>query len=265
MEKYSIFGSFSNGLAAVAIGDSYETARWGFIDRTGREVIPCIYEDINGGAREYGDDGFSESYAVVKLNGKWGYIDTTGKEVVPFIYANARNFHNGFAPVQLFYGGKWGFLTVSETDATAYASTQTVNVDGKAVTFECYALKDANGNATNYIKLRDLAVLLNGSAAQFQVGWDGSVTITAKTAYTPNGSELSTPYSGDRAYQETNAATKVNGQTANLAAFMLTDDKGGGYTYYQLRDLGKALGFNVGWAADKGIFVETDKPYDANN
>ena len=28
---------------------------------------------------------------------------------------------------------------------------------------------------------------------------------------------------------------------------------------------GKALGFNVGWAADKGIFLETDKPYDANN
>lgn len=148
---------------------------------------------------------------------------------------------------------------------TAYASTQTVQVDGKAVTFECYALKDANGNATNYIKLRDLAMLLNGSAAQFQVGWDGSVTITTKTAYTPNGSELSTPYSGDRAYQETTATTKVNGQAADLAAFVLNDDAGGGYTYYQLRDLGKALGFNVGWAADKGIFVETDKPYDTNN
>jgi len=25
------------------------------------------------------------------------------------------------------------------------------------------------------------------------------------------------------------------------------------------------MGFNVGWSADKGIFVETDKPYDPNN
>lgn len=148
---------------------------------------------------------------------------------------------------------------------TAYASTQAVNVDGKAVTFECYALKDANGNSTNYIKLRDLAVLLNGSAAQFEVGWDGSVTITTKAAYTPNGSELSTPYTGDRAYQETTAVTKVNGQAADLAAFVLNDDQGGGYTYYQLRDLGQALGFNVGWSADKGIFAETNKPYDPNN
>lgn len=147
----------------------------------------------------------------------------------------------------------------------AYASTQTVQVDGKNVEFQCYALKDTNGNATNYIKLRDLAMHLNGTAAQFQVGWDGSVTITTKTAYTSNGSELKTPYSGDRAYQEATAATKVNGQAADLAAFVLNDDNGGGYTYYQLRDLGKALGFNVGWAADKGIFVETNKPYDPAN
>ncbi len=148
---------------------------------------------------------------------------------------------------------------------TAYASTQSVNVDGKAVEFQMYALKDAGGNATNYIKLRDLANILNGTAAQFNVGWDGAVTITAKTTYTPNGTEGSTPFSGDRAYQEATAPTKVNGQTAQLAAFTLSDDNGGGYTYYQLRDLGNALGFNVGWSADKGVFVETGRPYDPAN
>lgn len=46
---------------------------------------------------------------------------------------------------------------------------------------------------------------------------------------------------------------------------MLTDDCGGGYTYYQLRDLGQALNFNVSWSAEHGIYLETDKPYDANN
>lgn len=147
----------------------------------------------------------------------------------------------------------------------AYASTQSVLVDGKAVQFQCYALKDETGNDTNYIKLRDLADILNGSAAQFQVGWDGGVTITTKTAYTPNGSEQKTPFSGNRVYEPSTAVTKINGRAADLAAIVLTDDAGGGYTYYQLRDLGKALGFNVGWAAGKGIFVETDKPYDANN
>ena len=150
--------------------------------------------------------------------------------------------------------------------STAYASTQEVELDGKKVEFQCYALKDAAGNPTNYIKLRDLAALLNGTSAQFEVGWDGSaVTITTGAAYTPNGSEGATPFSGDRAYQDSAAATKVDGKTADLSAIVLTDDNGGGYTYYKLRDLGQALGFNVGWSAERGVFLETGKPYDANN
>ena len=58
-------------------------------------------------------------------------------------------------------------LTVSAGAAgegTAYASTQTVLVDGSAVIFQAYALKDAYGNDTNYVKLRDVAQILNGTA-----------------------------------------------------------------------------------------------------
>ena len=141
---------------------------------------------------------------------------------------------------------------------TAYASTQAIEVDGQKVTFEAYALKDANGNDTNYIKLRDVASVLNGTAAQFQVGWNGSVTITTGQAYTPNGSEMHTPYSGDRAYQEASAATVVNGSPVELSAILLTDDAGSGYTYYKLRDLGTALGFTVDWSVERGIFIETN-------
>ena len=75
----------------------------------------------------------------------------------------------------------------------AYASTQTVTVDGKAVKFEMYALKDAKGNDTNYIKLRDLAYTLNGTAGQFEVGWNGAINIEPGKGYTANGSEMSTP------------------------------------------------------------------------
>lgn len=155
--------------------------------------------------------------------------------------------------------------TTDPAQGTAYAASQTVKVDGRDIGFQCYALKDEKGNATNYIKLRDLAILLNGSAAQFQVGWDGGVTITTGTAYTPNGTELSTPYSGNRPYRVVEEDTKVNGRAVKLAAFVLTDDKGGGYTYYQLRDLGRALGFNVGWSAEKGMFIETDRSYHEND
>ena len=150
-------------------------------------------------------------------------------------------------------------------DNIAYASTQAVEVDGAKVEFQCYALKDAKGNPTNYIKLRDLAYLLNGTAAQFDVGWDGAVNILNHQEYHADGSELKTPFSGDRAFLSAETVTLIDGRRTELAVFMLTDDNGGGYNYYQLRDLGKNLGFNVGWTAQRGIFVETDRPYDPAN
>ncbi|MBU5435258.1 copper amine oxidase N-terminal domain-containing protein [Pseudoflavonifractor sp. MSJ-37] len=143
------------------------------------------------------------------------------------------------------------------TTPTAYASTQNVLVNGKSVEFQCYALKDKNGNDTNYIKLRDVANVLNGTSVQFQVGWDGAVNIETGKSYTSTGSEMSTPFSGDRAYETATAETRINGTAADLSAIVLTDDSGNGYTYYKLRDLGSALGFKVDWAAEKGIFIET--------
>lgn len=144
---------------------------------------------------------------------------------------------------------------------TAYPSTQTVDLDGKQVTFQMYALKDQNGNPTNYVKVRDLALALNGTKAQFSVDWNGAVNLVAGTAYKANGSENKTPFSGNRAYTVPTSPTNVNGAASDLTAIFLTDDAGGGYTYYQLRDLGRKLGFNADWSPEKGVFIETNKPY----
>lgn len=143
-------------------------------------------------------------------------------------------------------------------EGIAYASTQAVLIDGSSVTFQTYALKDTNGNDTNYIKIRDVADALDGTAAQFNVGWDNAVNIeTGKPYNTRNGQEGTTPYTGVRAYTKSASITKINGTEVNLDAITLTDDNGGGYTYYKLRDLGDAVGFHVDWSADKGIFIET--------
>ena len=151
---------------------------------------------------------------------------------------------------------KW--TAFGQRQKTAYASTQTISIDGWQVEFEAYALKDANGNDTNYVKLRDVAAVLNGTGSRFQVGWDGAVNITTGKEYTQNGTEMNTPFTGDRVYEEATAPTKVNGQTVSLSAILLKDDKGNGYTYYKLRDLGAALGFTVNWNAQRGMIeIET--------
>ena len=145
----------------------------------------------------------------------------------------------------------------------AYASTQSVSLDNRAITLTAYALKDAAGNQTNYVRLRDIAHLLNGTAAQFDVTWspENGIGIASKSAYAnPNGTEGKLPFSGDQSYQKFAGATLVDGKASGLDAFTITHD-GSGHTFYQLRHLGKALGFNVGWSAERGMFIETDKPY----
>ena len=83
------------------------------------------------------------------------------------------------------------------------------------------------------------------------------MNIETGKGYTPNGSEMNTPFSGNRAYENATAETRINGNRAALDAIMLKDDNGGAYTYYKLRDLGAALGFRVDWSAETGIFIET--------
>ena len=121
---YKDYYRFSNGLAIVALNGKY-----GFIDETGREVIPCKYD----GART-----FSEGLARVLLKNKYGYIDTTGKEVIPFKYDFAYNFFEGLARVVL--NDKYGFIDKTGRELTPckynYASDfreglATVKLNGK--------------------------------------------------------------------------------------------------------------------------------------
>lgn len=148
-------------------------------------------------------------------------------------------------------------LADGDIQMTACASLQNIMVDGYPVEFQCYALKDENDNPTNYLKLRDVAFVLNGTVDRFNVSWDGAVNIETGKTYVLNGSEMFTPFFGDRAYETVTAETRVNGSPAALDAIVLKDDNGGAYTYYKLRDLGAALGFIVDWTAEKGIFIET--------
>lgn len=125
--KYKEVGDFSEGLAAVAIQvgtqkNGSAVVRWGFIDKTGKEVIPCQYRYTSSrfkGDRYEVGPSFSEGLAAVQdENGKWGYIDQTGKVVIPFQYTLAWNFSEGLAGVYL--NGKWGFIDKTEKVVIPY-------------------------------------------------------------------------------------------------------------------------------------------------
>jgi len=127
---YTKMYNFSDGLAMVYRSDST-----GFIDRTGKEVIPLspdvvdkyhyhnglsreklnwyfVFRDKNGRVKYpefytykfygYSDArDFSEGLAAVKADNGWGYIDIYGKMVIPDTLRAERagDFHDGVAVV----------------------------------------------------------------------------------------------------------------------------------------------------------------------
>lgn len=152
-------------------------------------------------------------------------------------------------------------LSLTETAPVAYPSAQSVEVDGVPVALQMYALKDGQGNSTNYVKLRDIALILSTSPARFGVSWNSQanvIELTSGAVYQQDGSEMSTPFSGEKTYLPSTAETWINGIASELEAILLQDDAGNGYTYYKLRDLGAALGFVVDWSNERGICVNTD-------
>ncbi len=143
----------------------------------------------------------------------------------------------------------------------AYVSTQTVTVDDETMEFEMYALKNYRGYETNYIRVRDLASAMASTPGKFNVVWDGNASLYPGQDYDVSETNP-VPFTGDTwPCRRPNTHTLVNGETATADAILLQDDNGGGYIYYKLRDLGKILGFNVDWSGSRGVYIETDKPY----
>lgn len=197
-----------------------------------------------------------------------------GAAVTEQVFAERLNaWETGAAVAEAYHGGGVEYFVedippVAEARAAlkqvaklAFPSTQPVEIDGDRYEFSMYALKDDKGNQTNYVRVRDFARIMNQRTAQrFNVTWNGAlgaVDIVRGEDYVPDGSELSTPFSGRRIYETPELVTLVDGEAVSLETFTLTDDAGGGYTYYKLRDLGAALGFTVDWSAQRGITIET--------
>ncbi len=144
------------------------------------------------------------------------------------------------------------------TVITAEATDSTVLVDGEEVAFEAYNIAD-----NNYFKLRDIAQILSGSAAQFEVDWDGekeAIDLVTGQAYTTVGGELAEGDGTAKEYVANTSTIYLNGDIVELTAYTINDNN-----YFKLRDLGEALGFNVSWDNEaETIVIASDEAYTAD-
>lgn len=77
-------GLYNNNLALV----KNKNHKYGFINKSGDLVIPCVYE--------YAYD-FSDEIATVKRKGMWGAINRRNEVVIPFKYFSLKKFTDGIS------------------------------------------------------------------------------------------------------------------------------------------------------------------------
>ena len=146
--NYDMVSDFHEGLAMVTKGDKY-----GFIDKMGNEVIPCIYDFM-----EDTDCSFHEGLAFVRQGDSGYFINKEGKKAFDFKYDAANHFSEGLAIV--WKDGKTGYIdtkgneVIALSDKYAYydfsEGLAAVGKDGK------YGFIDKSGNLVIPINYDDI-------------------------------------------------------------------------------------------------------------
>lgn len=116
--RYAVLRDFSEGLAAAAVLDAEKPERpwrgrgdrrnlkWGFVDTSGREVIPMQFlaaGDFAEGlaAVNPGGSGGDGEGSMCGTPGSFGYVDKTGAFVISPQFTHASGFQNGRARVSV--------------------------------------------------------------------------------------------------------------------------------------------------------------------
>ena len=135
---------------------------------------------------------------------------------------------------------------------SASPTAATVLIDGVQVNFQAYHI-----GGHNFFRLRDLAYALNGTAAQFNLGWDAAnqaISIYNGEAYVPVGGEMSIGDAATRTATPTRADIFLDGVMISPRAYHIA-----GSNFFMLAELAEALGFTVAWdPAARAILIWTE-------
>ena len=139
------------------------------------------------------------------------------------------------------------------SSSSIVASNQYVSVNsGSAKQIAAY-----NINGNNFVKLRDVAYLLNGTAKQFSVGYNSVsrlITLTSGGSYVSVGGEMSLPGAYGSA-AVTNQTVYQDGSLISPTAYNID-----GNNYFLLRDLAALFDFGVSFSGST-VSISTSSGY----
>ncbi len=146
----------------------------------------------------------------------------------------------------------YGYTLLGEKRAAGYAyaypHTASVTMDGQALALQAYLV---NGN--NYVRLRDFANILNGTAAQFALEYDqasNSVVVETGLRYRPGGSEGLAVGTEPVFTKLLNPTLRVDGAPYAINAYLIDD-----FNYMKVRDLAATVGCGIDYNNATGEVV----------
>ncbi len=146
---YEIMWDFSvEGLVQVR-----KDGLWGFLNRSGEEVIPVIHQDMNSSAYS----SKLPELLKMKKDNKYGYYNKKGKLEIPFQYDKASEFMEGLVCVQPSGSTLCGFVDVNGKEVIPFKykfeNERQGFINGLA------SLKDAETNKKGFINKKGEVII----------------------------------------------------------------------------------------------------------
>ena len=165
------------------------------------------------------------------------------------------SLNNGLNVFDVYVGSEHYYVNVYRAYAqpTIQVSSQFIQINGAAS--RQIAAYNINGN--NFVKLRDLAYLLNGTSKQFSIGFNATtntVTMTSGGAYNAIGGEMVIPSSYKKA-QPTKQVVYLDNKIISPAIYNID-----GNNYFLLRDMANLLDFYVTFSGSTAS-IDTTRDY----
>ena len=199
------------------------------------QVYDLYLKDKDAGLKKYfeimsTDEITDENY--IELNERYGLVSAFDDNAYEVMTEATNNIFKHFFDVD--YDTALDYFENKTYLGNVFPTVQTVSVDGG----EPQKLYAYNSNGFNYIRIRDLAILLKDTDAAFNVTWDEEtymVNIITGEEYTPTGTEMGEIPPVETAGMKA-AGTghlMLDGEETNYARAIFVN----GWNCYQLRGL----------------------------
>ena len=212
------------------------------------------YKNTNQLLGDYsGMDGIKTGYTIAAGFCFTGTAQRDGRRIIAVTMGSTYEERFPDTRILLDYGFSVAGSIIPEKNRTGTASPSGANLklNGYDMPLSAYLI---GGN--HYFRLRDIALLLDGTEYQFDIAWHQEkslVSIVTGMGYSVDGGSLSDLGWEDRICIRSPSRIIIDDIECDLDVYLID-----GSNYFMLRDLSRLIGFSVDWVqSTRTVIIET--------